>query len=75
VIAAIGFERGHGTRLLRKFIELAERYEVAYIGIEQTGPDESIQNFVRKFGFSEYRNERNWLVRVDDLSELLTASP
>ncbi len=74
VIARIGFQnmhRGHGTALLRKLVELSDRYGLTSIGIEQTGPHESINNFVRKFGFAQHRNERNWLAEIDDLRSLL----
>ncbi|WP_143054589.1 GNAT family N-acetyltransferase [Massilia timonae] len=76
VIARIGFaqqRRGHGTALLAKLVELADQYNVTSIGIEQTNPQPSIQNFVRKYGFASYRNDRNWLVSIDILTSKLLA--
>lgn len=76
VIASIEFRkqrRGHGAELLKKFVEMSDRYELNSVGIEQTGPDESIQNFVRKFGFENHRNDQNWLVSVSRLKEILAS--
>lgn len=76
VIARIGFRaqrRGHGTRLLAKLAEMADRYDVTSIGVEQTGPDPSIQNFVRKFGFQNHINHENWIASVDVLKERLAS--
>jgi hypothetical protein len=78
VIASIGFQKqrcGHGTELLKKLVEMSDRYELRSIGIEQTGASESIQNFVRKFEFKNHRNDRNWLVSVQALKEILASSP
>lgn len=78
VIARIGFRatrRGHGTALLQKLVEMAPTYGYQTIEIEQTGPDASIQNFVRKFGFTNTFNERNWIVPVSRLRELLSHVP
>lgn len=62
VIARIGFRdqrQGHGTRLLEKLVAMSEDYDISSIGVEQTGPDPSIQNFVRKFSFSNHIDQRN----------------
>lgn len=74
VIARIGFRaqrRGHGTRLLSKLVGMADRYGITSIGVEQTGSDPRIQNFVRKFGFRNHMNESNWIVSVDALRKCL----
>lgn len=78
VIASIGFEkqrRGYGRELLSKLVEMSDRYGFKSIGIEQTGQSENIKNFVRKFNFVAYRNEKNWLVSVDVLTACLASLP
>jgi len=77
VIASIEFQkqrRGHGKALLQKLVDMSARYEFRSIGIEQTSSKEGIQNFVRKFGFKNHGNERNWLVSIDTLKLLLDAT-
>jgi len=77
IIAVIEFRdrrRGHGTQLLAKLVEMADRYGITSVGVEQTGPDPSIQNFVRKFGFKNHIDERNWIVAVDTLKERLPST-
>lgn len=72
VIAAIGFReqrRGHGTRLLAKLVEISNQYGITSIGVEQTSFEPGIQNFLRKFGFQNHINERNWIVSVDMLRD------
>lgn len=74
VIARIGFQkqrRCEGTALLAKLVELAPRYGYVTVEIEQTGPDLSIQNFVRKFGFRNSFDERNWIVSIEELGSRL----
>ncbi|WP_137172231.1 GNAT family N-acetyltransferase [Massilia sp. HP4] len=74
VIARIGFRhqrQGHGTRLLAKLVAMSEDYGIRSIGVEQTGPDPSIQNFVRKFGFNNHVDQQNWILPVDSLKERL----
>lgn len=78
VIANIEFRdrrRGYGTELLAKLVEMSCRYGLNSIGIEQTGLDESIQIFVRKFGFENHVNKRNWLISVENLRARLEALP
>lgn len=78
VIASIGFgkqRRGHGRELLSKLVEMSDRYGFESIGIEQTGQSESIKNFVRKFGFLNHKNEKNWIVSVDVLTACLASLP
>jgi GNAT superfamily N-acetyltransferase len=78
VIAKIEFRHrrfGHGTELLEKLVGMSERFGFRSIGIEQTGSDDSIQNFVRKFGFENHRDKRNWLVSVEALKARLAALP
>lgn len=78
VIASIGFgkkRRGHGRELLRKLVEMSNRYGFESIGIEQTGQSESINNFVRKFNFRNYKNDKNWIVSVDVLTACLASLP
>lgn len=72
VIAVIGFRdqrRGHGTRLLAKLVEIANRYDITSIGVEQTSSKPGIQNFVRKFGFTNHINEQNWIVSIEMLRQ------
>lgn len=74
VIARIGFHdkhRGHGTALLDKLVQMAPTYGHRHIEVEQTGPDIGVQNFVRKFGFTNTSDERNWIAPVDQLRDLL----
>jgi hypothetical protein len=74
VIAVIGFRgerRGHGTRLLAKLVEIANRYDITSVGIEQTSSEPGIQNFVRKFDFTNYIDARNWIVSIEMLREHL----
>jgi GNAT superfamily N-acetyltransferase len=76
VIAVIRFRekrRGHGTALLGKLVEMAPMYGYQNIEVEQTGSDISIQSFVRKFGFTNTFDERNWIVPVGQLRELLAS--
>lgn len=74
VIAVIGFRdqrRGHGTRLLAKLVEIANRYDITSIGVEQTSSKPGIQNFLRKFGFKNHIDDRNWIVSIEMLREHL----
>lgn len=74
VIAAIEFReqrRGHGSQLLAKLVEMADRYGITSVGVEQTSSKPCIQNFVRKFGFKNHINDRNWIVPLDTLKEHL----
>lgn len=76
VIAVIRFQekrRGHGTSLLRKLVEMAPIYGYQNIEVEQTGSDISMQRFVRKFGFTNTFDERNWIAPVSQLRELLSS--
>jgi GNAT superfamily N-acetyltransferase len=75
VIAVIGFQdqrRGHGRALLSQLVDMAPRYGYQNIEIEQTGGDASIQAFVRKFGFTNSSDERNWIIPVDQLRKTLS---
>jgi GNAT superfamily N-acetyltransferase len=74
VIASISFRdqrRGHGRALLAKLVEMSGRYGYTSIAIEQTSSGESIQSFVRKFGFANHLNSRNWITPVSSLTERL----
>jgi GNAT superfamily N-acetyltransferase len=74
VIAVIGFRdqrRGHGTRLLAKLVEIANRYDITSIGVEQTSSKPGIQNFLKKFGFKNHIDDRNWIVSIEMLREHL----
>lgn len=76
VIAKIEFDkqrRGHGSALLRFLVEVAPRYGIKSVGIEQTHDGDDIQGFVRKFGFSPYRDGRNWLVSIEVLEARLNS--
>jgi hypothetical protein len=78
VIASISFDKqrvGLGRELLSKLVMLSDKYGYTSIGIEQTNADESIQNFVRKFGFITHENDTNWLVPVTELAVTLAALP
>lgn len=74
VIARIGFHDqrvGHGTSFLQFLVKQSGIYGYADIGVEQTHPGDSIQNFVRKHGFNALDDNRNWIVSVRELSERL----
>jgi GNAT superfamily N-acetyltransferase len=78
VIAVIEFQtqrRGHGRALLSKLVEMSSTYGYENIEIEQTRKGASIQGFVRKFGFANSFDERNWIVPVDQLRNLLASLP
>lgn len=78
VIAVIEFQnrrRGHGRALLTKLVEMSSTYGYQNIEIEQTGSDVSIQAFVRKFGFTNSFDKKNWIVSVDQLRSLLASLP
>jgi len=74
VIARIGFakqRKGNGTSLLRFLVDAAPQYGIQSIGIEQAIGGEEIDGFVRKFGFTQYRNEESWIVSLKDLKKSL----
>lgn len=79
VVARIGFaeqRKGHGTWLLELLSRLAPKYGYKSIAIESTNHKESIQNFVRKFGFEAFpegdTSQSNWIISINDLNaELL----
>lgn len=78
VIANIGFDKqraGRGRELLLKLVMLSDEYGYTSIGIEQTSSGDSIQNFVRKFGFKNHGNDKNWLVSVTELAGILSSLP
>jgi ribosomal protein S18 acetylase RimI-like enzyme len=78
VIAAIQFQsrrRGHGKALLNKLVDMSTTYGYQTIEIEQTSDDASIQNFVKKFGFTNSFDEQNWIVTVERLRGLLASLP
>lgn len=78
VIAVIEFRtqrRGQGRALLCKLVEMSSTYGYQTIEVEQTGLDASIQAFVRKFGFTNSFDERNWIVSVNQLRDLLASLP
>ena len=78
VIAVIEFRkqrRGHGTALLSKLVEMSSTYGYQNIEIEQTGEDVSIQDFVRKFGFTNSFDKQNWTIPVSQLRNVLASLP
>lgn len=78
VIAVIQFQnrrRGNGTDLLRKLVEMSTTYGYQNIKVEEVGRDASIQAFVRKFGFTNPSYEKDWIVPVERLRDLLAALP
>lgn len=74
VIARIGFARtnkGEGTAFLRFLTEVAARNDFQWIGLEQTHDGEDVQGFIKKFGFSAHKDDQNWLVSIQNLSDAL----
>lgn len=74
VIANIGFyeqRKGHGVALLKFLAETTPKYGIQSVGVEQTHGGDNIQGFVRKFGFSQYLDEKNWLISIEALKERL----
>lgn len=76
VIARIAFRkqrRGNGKALLEQLVKMAPFYGYRNVEVEQTGDDPSIQAFVRKFGFINSSDERNWITSVDQLRDVLAS--
>ena len=67
VIANISFYKqrsGNGTDLLKFLVNLAAKYEITKIGIEETNSNSSA--FARRFGFKNF-NREDWIIGIPDL--------
>ncbi len=71
VIARIHFyqtRKGHGASLLKFLCEVAEKYDIAKIAIEQE--NENSENFAKRYGFQEFV-ERQWIIDIEVLKNNL----